>query len=90
MTQTITLRYDKKTNRVTQTYWGKNPNWKTQEGKVITTTQAEQIDRQKHYKTAIDNLSDSDYDSNIENPVPYLIYNPDTDSLGAGVEIQKL
>ena len=90
MTDTITLRYDNETHRITQTYWGTDPEWQTESGTTITTTQAEASVREKQYATALDAVSTSDYNPDTEAPVPHLIYDPDTDSIGATIEIQPL
>jgi hypothetical protein len=90
MTDTITLRYGNETYRIRQTYWGTDPEWQTEDGTTITTTQAEASVREQQYTTALDTVSTSDYNPDTEAPVPYLTYNPDTDSIGANIEIQPL
>ena len=90
MTDTLTLRYDNETNRVTQTYWGVNPDWKTENGTTITETGAGKDVRQQEFEDALSAVSESDYNPDTETPVPYLTYDPKTDSMGAEVEIQPL
>ena len=90
MTETLTLRYDNETHRVTQTYWGSDPDWSDKDGTTITETQAEQSVREQQYASARDEVSDSDYNPDTEMPVPYLTYDPNTDSIGADIEFQAL
>ena len=90
MTDTITLRYDNETYRITQTYWGTDPGWQTESGTTIITTQAEESVREKQYATALDAVSTSDYNPDTEMPVPYLTFDPSTKELGADVEFQSL
>ena len=86
MTDTLTLRYDNETNRVTQTYWGTDPNWDAEDGTTITTTQANHDVRQQQYELAVSAVSKSDYNPDTETPVPQLTYDPDADAIGADVE----
>ena len=86
MTDTLTLRYDNETHRVTQTYWGVDPDWDTTDGTTITTTQADPDVRQQQYELAVSAVSESDYDPDTETPVPQLTYDPDADAIGADVE----
>ena len=86
MTDTLTLRYDNETNRVTQTYWGTDPNWDAEDGATITTTQADPNVRQQQYELAVSAVSKSDYNPDTETPIPKLTYDPDADAIGADVE----
>ena len=86
MTDTLTLRYDNETNRVTQTYWGFEPDWDAEDGKTITTTQADPDIRQQQYELAVSAVSKSDYNPDTETPIPQLTYDPETDAIGANVE----
>ena len=86
MTETLTLRYDNETNRVTQTYWGTDPDWDAEDGTTITTTQANHDVRQQQYELAVSAVSDSDYNPDTETLIPQLTYDPDADAIGADVE----
>ena len=86
MTETLTLRYDNETHRVTQTYWGTDPNWDAEDGATITTTQADPDVRQQQYDLAVSAVSKSDYNPDTETPIPKLTYDPDADAIGADVE----
>jgi hypothetical protein len=86
MTDTLTLRYDNETHRVTQTYWGTDPDWTADDGTTITTTQVNPDTRQQQFELAISAVSDSDYDPDTETPIPQLTYDPDADAIAAEVD----
>jgi len=90
MTDTLTLRYDTETHRVTQTYWGSNPDWDAKDGTTITETQANTEVRQQQFADVLSAVSESDYNADTETPVPHLTYDPGSDSVGEGVEFQPL
>ena len=90
MTDTLTLRYDTETHRVTQTYWGVDPDWKKENGTTITETETGKGVRQQQLENALSTVPETDYNPDTETPVPYLTYDPKTDSMGAEVEIQPL
>jgi len=93
MTQ-ITLRYDKSTNQVTQTYWGSDaPNWidEQREGTAVTTTETSQQLRVDALNSAFNGVeAGTDYDPDTETPVAKLCYDPNADELYGEVEIQPL
>lgn len=90
MTQ-LTLRYDDKTHRIVQTYWGSDePNWEDEqrEGTTVTATETTQQARAEALVTALNSVeAGTDYDPDTESPFAQLCYDPDTDQLYAEVDI---
>lgn len=93
MTQ-LTLRYDIKTHRITQTYWGNgSPEWVNaqRDGETVTTTETTQQMRENTLNTALNSVeAGTDYDPNTETVIAELCYDPDNDDLYAEVEIQPI
>lgn len=93
MTQ-LTLRYDEKTHRITQTYWGDgNPKWMDvqRDGETVTTTETTQQMRENTLNNALNSVeAGTDYDPNTETVIAELCYDPDNDDLYAEVEIQPI
>jgi hypothetical protein len=90
----LTLRYDDKTHRIVQTYWGSDsPDWadEQQDGFTVTTTETTQQARADALNNALNTVeAGTDYDPDTEAPVGKLCYDPDADELYGGVEIQPI
>lgn len=93
MTQ-LTLRYDNQTDRITQTYWGRDdPDWmdEQRDGTAVTTTETTQQVRADALNSALNSVeAGKDYDPDTETAVGKLCYDPDADDLYAEAEIQPL
>jgi hypothetical protein len=90
----LTLRYDDKTHRIVQTYWGSDvSDWadEQQDGTTVTTTETTQQARSDALNNTLNSVdAGTDYDPDTEVPVGKLCYDPDADELYGEVEIQPI
>jgi len=90
----LTLRYENKTNRITQSYYGSDgPDWadEQRDGTTVTTTETTQQARADALNNALNSVeAGTDYDPDAETPVGKLCYDPDADELYGEVEVQPL
>ena len=90
----VTIRYDSKTHRVTQSYWRDGtPTWVNEkvDGEEVVKIETTERKRTEVLKNALNSVeAGTDYDPDTETPVGKLCYDPDNDELYVEVEIRSL
>lgn len=90
----LTIRYNNKTGKITQLYWGSNkPGWATEsvENTTVTTTQKSREERKQTIQNAVNSVKKgSDYNPETKRVAWDLYYDSETDDLYAEAEIQPL